>query len=39
MEFRDEQMPEEHLCIPNTLPAIQDELDRAHPRSVDRVNS
>jgi hypothetical protein len=24
MEFRDEQMSEKHLCIPNTLPAIQD---------------
>ena len=25
MEFRDEQMSEKHLCIPNTLPAIQDK--------------
>jgi len=24
MEFRDEAMSEKHLCIPNTLPAIQD---------------
>ena len=24
MEFRDEHMSEKHLCIPNTLPAIQD---------------
>jgi hypothetical protein len=24
MQFRDEQMSEKHLCIPNTLPAIQD---------------
>ena len=24
MEFRDEQMSEKHLCIPNTLPATQD---------------
>ncbi len=24
MEFRDEQMSEKHMCIPNTLPAIQD---------------
>jgi hypothetical protein len=24
MDFRDEQMSEKHLCIPNTLPAIQD---------------
>jgi hypothetical protein len=24
MEFRDETMSEKHLCIPNTLPAIQD---------------
>jgi hypothetical protein len=25
MEFRDEQMSEKHMCIPNTLPAIQDK--------------
>lgn len=25
MQFRDEQMSEKHLCIPNTLPAIQDK--------------
>ncbi len=25
MDFRDEQMSEKHLCIPNTLPAIQDK--------------
>ena len=25
MDFRDEQMSEKHMCIPNTLPAIQDK--------------